>query len=216
MSRLSRQRASHTRWSFTPRRALIVAGSVVLLLAVVVTFLVERSLESSNYLWDQYQAQGRYAYTLITDPTVVPGSAFVLGVAFSSVTSDRVVTLRSVRFPGGFPASLMLLGEGVSYTNVIGDRQWPDQRAQPVYPLNGFQLQPGKSISALIAVSPQRDGTYILGPETVHAEVAAWLGISVDIEMTYPQFAVLCVRVTQAACTAAQQEVRRRYGPPPP
>lgn len=189
------------------RRALIAGGAVVLVLVVVGSLFAQRSYSSTNYLWSENPG----AFSLISDPTLKSSDVFDFGVEFASVAHNQIITLRSVSLPRGLPAHMYLLHEAITHTAVLGDRGWPDTRASPVYSVDGFQLHPHEGISLLLAVTTHTSGSYILGPVTVHANVPGWLGIPVPVEMTYHQFAVLCVQVSTAECDATEQWVRDHH-----
>ena len=157
------------------------------------------------------RAQGTLApsngTSAIRNPGLRVGQSFDFGVAIANTSADTTLTLRSVSLPNGTPAHVHLQHVVYSTIGLLGDHGWPvnsdDGPVKPTVPLDGARVAPGSKPIVVLVLMADQPGVYVIGPVTVHADVPGPLGISIPIEQTLTQFAVLCPGATESACHAA-------------
>jgi hypothetical protein len=137
-----------------------------------------------------------------------PGDIFDVGIESGSVPSSDTIMLRPVTLPLGLPAHVRLVGEVLLLGGLGASKGWPPGRGDTppgnfrYYRLDGYKARPG--LPFIIGLGLQADvaGAFLVGPVTVHAEVplVGSSGPSIPIQVTYSQYASLCVQVPMDTC----------------
>jgi hypothetical protein len=189
-------------------RALILLVFFVFVVGSLTTgvFVVERGITAAGvFPRDSH-------ISLVKSSRLHPGQSYRYFVKLRNTTSDRVITLRRLAFPGALPKSVSLNSvtiapDGPTFRQSVAK---VSKAPAPIstHPLRGYRLPPSTTVFAIVDVSASEDGTYVIGPAEVDGSVPGPLGRSVSVSGHFSHYALMCVHVPDTECGRVYSRVR--------
>jgi hypothetical protein len=197
------------------RRTQIVVVVVVLaaLFAAGAGMLYAQRSFATNYLHADVSSGWSMA-GCCDQNTAHVGGVLAFGIESANVSSNATIIMRPATLPLGLPPHVHLIGQTLLFGGLGIARGWPPGQGEtpsdvfPHYPLDGYKVRPGVGFIVGLGFRIDAPGAFLIGPMTVHAEVplVGTSGPAVPIQVTYSQYAALCVQVPLDPCTQWAQE----------